>query len=280
MRAFFLSVCVASGAACCPAEELEPLTNEMRSKLTNSVGMRLVAIPAGRFVMGSPASEPGRRERETQREVEIAPFYLGECETTQAQFEAVMQANPSAFAAGGARAEKVAGRDTGDFPVESVTWAQATEFCRRLSELPCEKAGGRIYRLPTEAEWEYACRAGTTGPFHFGDDASKLGEFAWIAENSENRPHAVGARRPNRWALHDTYGNVWEWCADEYVVDASRSGEDDAAPVATTMRVIRGGGFASWIPARMRSAARNFDPEAVGDADTGFRVAMEIVERD
>lgn len=270
IRSFrFVAASLAIAASCC---------GEERPTLPNSVGMHLVSIPAGRFVMGSPADEPGRRERETQREVELAAFYLSQCEVTQTQYANVVGTNPSAFAKTGSRATQVAGVETDDFPVESVTWAQANEFCERLSALPEERQAGRRYRLPTEAEWEYACRAGTTGPFAFGADASKLGDYAWIAANSGDRPHAVGGKLLNPWGLHDLYGNVWEWCADEYAPD-----EGEAAGEAvgqTTLRILRGGGYASRIPARLRSAARNFDPADVGDADTGFRVVMEVVSRD
>lgn len=259
---------------------------EERLPIDNSVGMRLIPIPAGVFRMGSPSTEPGRRDRETLHEVELDAFYVGQFEVTQAQYARVTDTNPSAFAPSGSRAEQIQGIDAADLPVDSVTWSQAVEFCERLSQSEAEKRARRRYRLPTEAEWEYVCRAGTTGPFFFGDDASKLGDYAWIASNSNDRPHPVGGKLPNAWGLHDLYGNLWEWCSDGYADDYGRPAEGSSLRRAvrnpqgssdSTLRVIRGGGYASDIPARMRSAARNFDPPSVGDADTGFRVVMEVV---
>jgi formylglycine-generating enzyme required for sulfatase activity len=278
---FAVAICWRGAANCCFGEE--------PAAVANSIGMKLVPIPAGKFVMGSPPTEPGRRDRETQRTVELSRFHIGQYEVTQAQYARVMGAEPSAFAPSGSQAKKVAGIETADFPVDSVKWAQAAEFCERLSGLAEEKEAGRRYRLPTEAEWEYACRAGTTGLFSFGEDASRLGDHAWIAANSGGRPHPVGQKAPNAWGLRDLYGNVWEWCADGYADDYGRSPVDASSPdrplrdpqgsADSTLRVIRGGGYASEIPARLRSAARNFDPPSVGDADTGFRVVM-IAETD
>lgn len=260
---------------------------EESTSIVNSIGMKLVLLRAGTFAMGSPPTEPGRRDRETQRTVELDAFYIGQFEVTQAQYARVMDAAPSAFASSGSAATKVEGIETADFPVDSVNWSQAVEFCERLSGLADEKQAGRRYRLPTEAEWEYACRAGTTGPFFFGEDATKLRDHAWIGPNSGGRPHQVGRKAPNGWGLHDLYGNVWEWCSDGYADDyggfpaqASSSQRPLLNPQGSTdstLRVIRGGGYASDVPARMRSAARNFDPMIVPDADVGFRVVMEVV---
>ena len=147
----------------------------------NSIGMKLVLIPPGEFMMGSPRQEfdslvreyPTRKKlfelEQPQHRVRITkPYYLGLYEVTQGEYERVMGTNPSAFSRSGDRSEQVSGQDTSRFPVERVSWEEAVEFCRRLSALPEERAAGRVYRLPTEAEWEFACRAGTTTPFHFG----------------------------------------------------------------------------------------------------------------
>ena len=149
---------------------------------------------------------------------------------TQAEYEKVMGVNPSAFTekqmdVSGFQpplpkeqvewrfnVEAVAGKDTSRHPVDTVSWEDAMEFCRRLSAMPAERAAGRVYRLPTEAEWEYACRAGTTTRWFCGDDEAKLVEVAWFDKNSGEMTHPVGEKRPNAWGLYDMYGNVWQWC--------------------------------------------------------------------
>src|SRR5262249_39654904 len=185
-------------------------------------------IAPGKFAMGMQTSEPILYGNETEHEVEITkPFYLGTFEVTQEQFEKVMGRNPSLFSATGSRKKDVKGLETKTFPVEDVEWAEAVEFCKKLSELPEEVKAGRKYRLPTEAEWEYACRAGTTTPFAFGnnltlDQANFDGRFEnagpqpakWLG-----RPSAVGSYKPNAWGLYDMHGNVWEWCQDWYQPD-------------------------------------------------------------
>ena len=128
-------------------------------------------------------------------------FSIGVHEVTQSQDESVMGANPSSFKGA-------------NNPVENVSWDDAVAFCAKLSALPAEVAAGRVYRLPTEAESEYACRAGTTTGYSFGDDAQDLGEYAWFSDNSGNTTHGVGEKLPNGWGLYDMHGNVWEWCSD------------------------------------------------------------------
>ena len=177
---------------------------------TNSIGMKLVLIPAGEFLMGSPEGE-GYLVEHPQHRVRITKaFYLGTCEVTQEQYERVMGSNPSCFCKNGSGKDQVSGQDTGSFPVEMVSWEDAVEFCRRLSELPGEKSAGRVYRLPTEAEWEYACRAGSSGRYGFGDQERGLGEHGWFSDNSHGKTHPVGQKKPNAWGLYDVHGNVWE----------------------------------------------------------------------
>ena len=171
---------------------------------TNSIGMKLRLIPAGEFMMGSPGTESGREDDETQHRVSITkPFYLGVTEVTQEQYQKVMGTNPSYFKGP-------------QNPVETVSWADAVEFCRKLSAMPAEKTAGHVYRLPTEAEWEYACRAGTTTAYSFGDDASRLGDYGWFGGNSDSKTHQVGEKKPNAWGLYDMHGGVYEWCQDRY----------------------------------------------------------------
>ena len=148
----------------------------------NSIGMKFKLIPAGTFLMG---------ESEVAHEVTLTkPFKMGVHEVTQSQYERLMGVNPSHFKGA-------------DNPVHRVSWDDAVDFCRRLSELPAEKKAGNLYRLPTEAEWEYACRAGTTTKYSFGDDESDFGEYGWYRENSGRTTHQVGSKLPNAWELPD-----------------------------------------------------------------------------
>ena len=207
-----------AGAALCAALAPEtPCAAEDGKVLTNSIDMKLARIPAGKFLMGSPPTEPERDPEETQHEVAISrPFYLGVHEVTQAQFQRVLGRNPSFFHPKGGGGP--------DHPVDQVLWQEAVDFCKKLSALPAEKAAGRVYRLPTEAEWEYACRAGTTTPVAFGTTLSST-----QANFNGNYPYGDAARGPylqrtakvgsypaNAWGLYDMHGNVWEWCSDWY----------------------------------------------------------------
>ena len=187
--------------------------------MTNSVGMKFVLIPAGEFMMGSLASEEGRRSDEgPQHQVRITkPFYMGMYEVTQAEYEQVMGENPSMHPRLTVSQiieqadDPSRGPNRSRLPVESVSWADAVEFCDRLSAMQRERGGGRAYRLPTEAEWEYGCRAGTTTAYPFGDDASRLRHNAWFKENSGDvGVHEAGLKRPNPFGLYDMNGNVWE----------------------------------------------------------------------
>ena len=221
--------------------------------------INLVLIPPGEFMMGSPQAEEGRDADEgPQHRVRITnPFYIAVHEVMQAQYEKVMGENPSYFRGA-------------NLPVEAVSWNDATEFCRRLSR----KVGGKV-RLPTEAEWEYACRARSTEAHCFGDDPAGLGEYGWFAGNSEGRTHPVGEKKPNAWGLHDMHGNVWEWCADW-------SGDYDAGPVSDPQgpengasRVLRGGSWYIGVNG-CRSASRyTYWPQNALDV-AGFRVAVPV----
>jgi len=245
--------------------------------ITNGIGMKLKLIPAGEFMMGSPESEVYRLYDEYQHRVRITkPFYLGVYEVTQAEYEHVMGENPSSFSSGGSRKSKVFKLDTSRFPVEGVIWQNAVEFLRKLSDLPEEKAAGRIYRLPTEAEWEYACRAGTTTRWHCGDNESDLAKAAWFEDNSENQTHPVGQKEPNAWGLYDMHGNVWEWCNDWYAGEYYKSSpeNDPLGPTEASYRVFRGGSW-DYGAGLCRSAYRfRYDPVLRAD-DLGFRVAAD-----
>jgi formylglycine-generating enzyme required for sulfatase activity len=155
-----------------------------------------------------------------------------------------------------------------------VSWDDAYEFCRQLSALPEEMRAGRVYRLPTEAEWEYACRAGTTTQYSFGDDESRLGEYAWFLDNSGSDTHSVGQRKPNPWGLFDMHGNVLEWCSDWYDGEyGSDDVTDPQGPSQGSFRIYRGGAwdFTAW---GCRSALRLGDDQACCLDSLGFRLAL------
>ena len=229
-------------------------------EITNSIGMRLKLIPAGEFLMGD--------ERSRHKVRITKPFYLGVYEVTQAEYERVVGENPSGFSKQGHYADLVTGMDTSSYPVEMVFWGDTMEFCKRLSAKE-----GKTYRLPTEAEWEYACRAGTTTPYCFGDDPEGIDEYAWYENNSDHEVHPVGEKKPNAWGLHDMHGNVWEWCADWHGSDyyAVSPTDDPPGPETGSSRVDRGG---SWKdPARRCvSSDRGGNVPSRRFSDLGFRV--------
>jgi formylglycine-generating enzyme required for sulfatase activity len=234
----------------------------LRVDLKNSIGMSFNLIPAGEFMMGSPASElgrEGREEDETQHKVTLTkPFFLGICEVTQSEYEKVVGINPSKFK--GAKN-----------PVEQVSWSQAVEFCKLLSALPAEQAAGRVYRLPTEAEWEYACRAGSKTAYSFGESASVLGDYAWCGDNSNDQTHPVGEKKPNAWGLYDMHGNVAEWCSycGDYPTVAVT---DPVGQEGVGFTAQRGGGWGFLTD--YRSADRSLSFSSYRSSLTGFRLAM------
>jgi formylglycine-generating enzyme required for sulfatase activity len=250
--------------------------------VTNMIGMKLAIVPAGRFLMGSPHGEEGHQiDEEPQHEVDITrPFYLGVHPVTQTQFELIMGRNPAFFT-----------RERGggpDHPVEQVTWQEAGEFCQRLSDLPQEKAAQRVYRLPTEAEWEYACRAGSHGATTFGPtlnstQANFNGNFPYSHAAKgiyRFRTTKIGTYRPNAWGLHDMHGNVWEWCWDwydpNYYSYSYKRDPKGGDPNAEKRKVVRGGSWYDQGPA-CRSAARNRFPPGDRSYTVGFRVVLDVV---
>jgi serine/threonine-protein kinase len=267
-----------------------PATEPVPEKeITNSLGMKLVRIPEGEFVMGSPDKEEGRGANEgPQRNIHIpGKFYLGVHEVTQGQYQKVMGNNPSHW-------QNPRGGGP-DFPVDNVNWSQAMEFCYRLSELPAEKEAGRQYRLPTAAEWEYACRAGKKTPFSFASAsipdislASWQANFDWLKpygskevnKNAPKQPMKVGQFPANPWGLYDMHGNVWEWVADWYDAnyykdDVKCPADNPQGPLFGPHRYVRGGGYGS-LGSECRSAVRF--PVAGTRADVGFRVVCELTK--
>jgi formylglycine-generating enzyme required for sulfatase activity len=223
--------------------------------VTNSIGMKLAYIPAGEFDIGSAADEKGHEEDETLHRVKIThAFRIGVTEVTQAQWKAVM----------GQRRGKFEGDD---LPVEEISWADAKAFCEKLS-----KAEGKTYRLPTESEWEYACRAGAIGRFA----GEKLADLGWFDDNADEKTHPVTAKKPNAWGLYDMHGNVAEWCADAYAPGYPPGPvADPAGPAEGKGRVVRGGSFAS-LERGCRCASRSSAPAAYQMKTVGLRVVCAI----
>ena len=236
--------------------------------ITNSIGMKLNLIPAGEFMMGSPADEADRQEHEgPQHNVRITKaFYLGVTEVTQGQWFAVMKTKPWEG--------KEYVKDGDNYPATYVSWDDSVEYCQKLSALE-----GKRYRLPTEAEWEYACRGGKSTLYSFGSNSSLLKNFAWFDENAwnidEKFAHVAGTKQSNPFGLYDMHGNVWEWCSDGYDKEyySASPVSDPAGPSTGSDRVNRGG---SWFNTAgyCRSALRSGgDPSSRYDS-LGFRLVL------
>lgn len=253
------------------------------AEMTNSIGMKFVLIPPGDFTMGSPPEErgtfrAGAQDQLSQHRVRIShAFYLGMHTVTQSQYEKVTDVNPSGFAKGGGDSAKVVDEDTSRYPVENVSWLESTAFCKRLSKAPGECDASHVYRLPTEAEWECACRAGTATRYYFGDSDEVSEEHVWLRPWANNTTHPVGQKKPNPWGLFDMYGNVWQWCADwcdaDYYLRSPTA--DPHGPESGTIRVLRGGNRGD--PARnVSSGARTGHPPTAHYSCDGFRAVCEI----
>jgi formylglycine-generating enzyme required for sulfatase activity len=274
----------------------------------------MIAIPGGTFLMGSPAKEPGRREDEgPQHKVELGPFWMGKLEVTWPEYDLFWktkkgpQGERPLFE--GTRdadaisrptrpyADETFGHGRENHPVLCITHHAAMEYCHWLSAMT-----GKTYRLPTEAEWEYACRAGTTTAYSFGDDPKQLGDYAWYAENSDDLTHEVGKKKPNPWGLYDMHGNVAEWCLDHYRKDYYSTFKPNTVALSPVLlptgsrfsHVARGGSWADG-PEALRSAARRGsdktwiqrDPQRpqsiwwLTDADfVGFRIVRPVMEQE
>jgi formylglycine-generating enzyme required for sulfatase activity len=236
--------------------------NSMTIQTTH--GLDLIGIPPGSFLMGSINSDSNEKPVHTVRLTKA--FFLGKTEVTQAQWKAVMGSNPSSH-------------KSDELPVEQVSWEDCIKFCEELTKR--EHASGALpagwkYTLPTEAQWEYACRAGTKTKYSFGDDSkSSLGAHAWYEDNSGYETHSVGSKDPNPWGLLDMHGNVWEWCLDWYDSGFYRNGfqEDPVNTSNGRYRVIRGGSY-YYGAVYLRSASRNSSTPGYRYDYVGFRLAM------
>ncbi len=256
-----------------PIDPLSPGKNG-RISLPGGVSLDMNWINPGTFMMGSPTNELGRYDSETQHQVTLTQgYWLGKYEVTQAQYEAVMGTNPSNWKGA-------------DLPVEMVSWYDATNFCAKLTAI--ERAAGRLpegyeYTLPTEAQWEYACRAGTTTALNSGKNLSdkyecpEMDEVGWYWCNSGDKTHSVGQKQPNAWGLYDMHGNVWEWCLDWYGEYPASSVTDPTGASTGSNRVIRGGSWYSYAYG-CRSARRdNYNPVYFSNYG-GFRVVLSPVQ--
>ena len=241
--------------------EPELKSNLITEDLGNNVKLEMVTIPAGSFTMGSDESDYDYEK--PQHQVKLQEFYLGKYPVTQEQYQAIMGNNPSKF------------KDNPKNPVENVSWNDAQSFCQKLNQKT-----GKKYRLPTEAEWEYACRAGTQTRYYFGDDEKQLGEYAWFDKNSDSKTHPVGQKKPNNWGLHDMSGNVWEWCEDPWhdsyankPEDIKNSGSSIWSDSNESRHILRGG---SWnLNSRFcRSADRSRNDAGYGYNYLGFRLVL------
>ena len=240
-------------------------------------GITFIQLPAGRFTMGTSDEERDMldgqnnwsRFEESERPRRVVaiskPFLLGKFEVTQKQWRDVLGKNPSAF------------KGTNSLPVDSVSWEEAHEFIQKLNE----KNDGK-FRLPTEAEWEYACRAGSTNFYGLGQqgaevDLTNLGDYAWLRKNSEGKPHPVGAKKPNAWGLCDMHGNVWEWCEDWFAAEFYKMApaKDPLNARPAIERVMRGG---SWfLEAQIaRAAYRSGGVPALKSQYVGLRLARDL----
>lgn len=268
------------------------LTNSIKStesnekKFTNTIGMDFVQIPAGEFDMGSPWNEMGRLDDEGPvHHVKLAKtFYMGKYDVTQKQWRDIMGNNPSYF------------KGDDNLPVENISWNDVQEFIKKLNK----KEDTDKYHLPSEAEWEYAARAGTTTRYYFGDDGSKLDDYAWYSANSNSETHPVGKKKPNPWGLYDMHGNVWEWVQDTYHIsydgapmDGS-SWENGSFNFASKNRVypseidgsswengsavyrVRRGSSYYHSALNLRSASRTYDDPSAHVGDVGFRLERDL----
>ena len=235
-----------------PAAQTRVVTPALAQRLTNSIGMEFMLIAAGTFLMGGDVEA-------TVHQVTISqPFYLGKYAVTREQWAAVMGTNPSGFQGDPNR------------PVEQVSWNDVQGFIRQLNA----KEGGASYRLPTEAEWEYACRAGSTTAYCFGDDPNLLGKYGWYDGNADRTTHPVGQCRPNVWGLYDMHGNIFEWVQDWFGEYALEPVTDPQGPASGLRRVVRGG---SWHDSTRgcRSAYRDHVEPGYRGGDLGFRLLRE-----
>lgn len=249
-----------------PIDPIKRGDKAFRDDLGNGIYMEMVRIPAGKFTIGSPTNEKDRRENESPLiEVKVPSFYMAKFAVTQEQWLAIVGSNVATF------------RDNLQAPMESISWLEAQEFCRRLATKT-----QHLYRLPSESEWEYACRAGTNTAYHFGDDSTQLSDYAWFAANADKRSHPIGQKVPNPWGLYEMHGGVWEWCEDTWhdtwhdnFYGAPADGK--AWIEGNVGRRVRKGGSWSNEAKLCRSASREWHWQGDRYNDIGFRVVISAM---
>lgn len=245
-----------------PLDPIKKNDKAFRDNFGNGIYMEMVRVPSGKFILGSPISELERKEHESPLiEVNVPTFYMAKFVVTQEQWAAIMGNNPAIF------------RQDLQAPIENISWLEAKEFCQKLS---LKSAYKYIYRLPSEAEWEYACRAGTNTAYHFGDRADQLPDYAWFKGNANQRSQPIGKKIPNPWGLHEMHGGVWEWCEDVWH-DSYRGAPADGSAWLDDggygRRVRRGGSWSNEAKL-CRSASRDWHWQGDRYSDIGIRVVI------
>jgi formylglycine-generating enzyme required for sulfatase activity len=264
-QTLFPSLPVLILAGCGDEVSVAPTPTEDRITISE-LNMEMMPIPSGTFVMGSPVDELGREFNEgPQTTVTITkPFWLCKTEVTQGQWEAVMGNTPSDFKGD-------------DLPVEMMSWNDAAAFCEKFNEMKRDTlTAGYHYTLPTKAPWEYACRAGATTQFCYGDDKNQRVQYEWYDDNSSSKTHPVGEKLPNGWGLYDMHRNVWEWCLDWKGDYTGGSVLGPQGPQSCTKRVYRGGSWFNFAR-NCRSMYRSRHRPDGKDPNLGFRVALSSV---
>jgi formylglycine-generating enzyme required for sulfatase activity len=252
-----------------PAKIVEPVPDPIkrnerafRDQLDPHLYIEMVRISSGQLMLGSPVHEIGRKDHESPvSQVQVPNFYMAKFTITQEQWMAIAGSNPSTF------------RENLQAPVENISWIEAQEFCRKLSARSLYKYN---YRLPSESEWEYACRAGTNTAYHFGDSPAQLADYAWFSDNANKRSHPIGQKVPNPWGLYEMHGGIWEWCEDIWHDSFNGAPADGKAWIDdhSLKRRVRKGGSWNNEPRLCRAASRDWHWQSDRYNDIGFRVVI------
>jgi formylglycine-generating enzyme required for sulfatase activity len=242
----------------------------MPEKKTNSIGMTFLKIEPGMFYMGASEDDPYDTPLAQRHRVTLTKsFFMAQFLVTKRQYKQVVRNAPS---------DMFMDENQGvsdDCPVLGISWFAANEFCSLLSDLPSEKAAGHRYRLPTEAEWEYCCRAGSESVFCFGDDGGELTEYAWFEDNSDNKSQPVGKLKPNNWGLYDFHGNATEWCSDWFEEFDGEDKVDPKGPETGDDKVLRNGCWGSHVE-ELTCASRDGMLPNLGRLSNGLRVVLDL----